>query len=1084
MADNELVWQIAVTPTIVGNVTITFDHTSVTGENAREVAAATPITVFGRTTVTVDDAEANESGAAVNEPWLVFTARLADALPNEASVDWETNNGTAMNGRDFEAGSGTLTFAPGETEAQGRVKLFATTRREDDETFTITLSNPVGRIALGDDATGTMTIVDDSLGLALEQPAAARTGDSSFVVPITLRGRTEGIDADDVETALEIIDSGGCETASVVDVTDASGDDKYSAEINPGGTCHIEIGIGQGARLGDSVMLYTARIWIMGSAGFVAEITGNASARENGDRVRFWVSLNAPPVETLTVDYATSDGTDNSKEPAAEAGSDYTAARGTITFEPPAIRQGRPEQVAIDVPLLDDTLIEGIIDEEDTRAEHFTLTLSNPSAGVTIGVPKKGTIQDDEQQAWFDSTVLQRNNKFTTNLNFRVAAPNVSLADIRRVVRLSAGAIESSTRASEGIYYLLTISSPDDNHIEVVLPRGSELGGYTVLNEVRTWLLQPLSASIEDAEGTEGPGETIEFPVRLTSAAPVAITVEYRTKHGENDTATPGSDYTASEGPVTFAPGETLQHISVPILDDDVDEATETFTVILSGIDNGSLDLDNRTAIGSIKNHDELPIALIARFGRATASHVVDQVEARISASPPTEDSFNINLGSGWMQKARASSGAPAGRPGGEPRGMPGLHAGAGHTVPGAPGRRGAGAVGLQRRMPDRHPLEGASFAMSRQSGGGMLSIWTQSARSTFTGQQGDISLGGDVRTTLVGADYSKGRVIAGAALGRSLGTGTYAGVSRGEVRSTMTGLYPWIGYRASERVTVWATAGYGGGRMLLSRASGPQEAPVSMTMTAGGVRSELTSGEGLDLAVKADALWVGTSVTGSAGPNGNLGTATASITRVRTGIEGSRSYTLMGRLALKPLLEVGLRRDGGDADTGAGVDVGTGIVLADTGTGLGIDLRVRTLVMHQAEEFRERSVAMTFTYDPTPTDRGLSARIAPAWGGDARGSPTTLLHGDAMRPLGYRQDGGRVEGEVGYGLAAGRFVGTPKLGFDTSTHGRTWRVGYGLSPAERGGARLELGIELQRNESAHLPQPSHGATGRVTLAW
>ena len=386
--------------------------------------------------------------------------------------------------------------------------------------------------------------------------------------------------------------------------------------------------------------------------------------------------------------------------------------------------------------------------------------------------------------------------------------------------------------------------------------------------------------------------------------------------------------------------------------------------------------------------------------------------------------------------------------------------------------------------MHEQHPLEGASLAMTRRGAGGVLSVWSRSARSSFTGQQGSISLGGDVRTMLFGADYSKGRVIAGAALGRSFGTGAYSGVSRGEVTSTMTGVYPWIGYRATDRVTVWTAAGYGAGRLSLSRSGGPQEAPVSMTMTAGGIRGELTRGTGLDLAVKADALWVGTSVAASHGPNGNLGAAAAGMTRVRTGIEGSRSYTLMGRVALKPILEVGLRRDGGDADTGAGVDVGTGLVVADAGTGLGVDLRVRTLVMHQAEGFRERSVAMTLTYDPTPTEHGLSARIKPAWGGDATGSASTLLQGDSMSGLGYRPEARRVDAEVGYGLPAGRFVGTPRLGFSRAGYGRSYSLGYRLSPAGTSATRLELGVELQRNESNRLPEPSHGGMGRVTLAW
>ena len=71
-------------------------------------------------------------------------------------------------------------------------------------------------------------------------------------------------------------------------------------------------------------------------------------------------------------------------------------------------------------------------------------------------------------------------------------------------------------------------------------------------------------------------------------------------------------------------------------------------------------------------------------------------------------------------------------------------------------------------------------------------------------------------------------------------------------------------------------------------------------------------------------------------------------MTRFRTGLEGSRDYTLADPLSLRPSVEVGLRHDAGDAETGAGMDVGGGLVVSDAGTGLSVDARVRTLLVHQ----------------------------------------------------------------------------------------------------------------------------------------
>ena len=73
----------------------------------------------------------------------------------------------------------------------------------------------------------------------------------------------------------------------------------------------------------------------------------------------------------------------------------------------------------------------------------------------------------------------------------------------------------------------------------------------------------------------------------------------------------------------------------------------------------------------------------------------------------------------------------------------------------------------------------------------------------------------------------------------------------------------------------------------------------------------------------------------------------------MRTALEGSRGFSLGGGVALTPSVEVGLRQDGGDAETGAGMDVGGVLAFMDAVTGLSLDVRVRTLVVHQADGFR-----------------------------------------------------------------------------------------------------------------------------------
>ena len=106
------------------------------------------------------------------------------------------------------------------------------------------------------------------------------------------------------------------------------------------------------------------------------------------------------------------------------------------------------------------------------------------------------------------------------------------------------------------------------------------------------------------------------------------VTVDYQTVNG---TASAGTDYTAADGTLTFEAGESSQTVEVAVLDDAHDEGEETMTLRLLNPSEGRL--ADAEATGTIENTDPLPRALLARFGRATALHVMEQVEERLEAS-------------------------------------------------------------------------------------------------------------------------------------------------------------------------------------------------------------------------------------------------------------------------------------------------------------------------------------------------------------------------------------------------------------------------------------------------------------------
>ena len=82
-------------------------------------------------------------------------------------------------------------------------------------------------------------------------------------------------------------------------------------------------------------------------------------------------------------------------------------------------------------------------------------------------------------------------------------------------------------------------------------------------------------------------------------------------------------------GTLTFASGEREKTVSVPILDDAIDEGAETFKLKLRNAQGAWI--SDAEATGTITNSDPLQKMWLSRFGRTVASHVVDAVSDRLS---------------------------------------------------------------------------------------------------------------------------------------------------------------------------------------------------------------------------------------------------------------------------------------------------------------------------------------------------------------------------------------------------------------------------------------------------------------------
>ena len=593
----------------------------------------------------------------------------------------------------------------------------------------------------------------------------------------------------------------------------------------------------------------------------------------------------------------------------------------------------------------------------------------------------------------------------------------------------------------------------------------------------------PPTLAVADAEVDEASGVTLDFAVTLSRALTETVTVGYRTVDGS---ASAGADYTNTTGTLTFAAGETSKTVSVPVLDDEHDEGSETMTLRLRNPSPARVKLSDGEATGTINNTDAMPQAWLARFGRTVGDQAMEAVEARFGAARTPGLSGSI-VG----QQLSGLSGAGAeDAEAAETDTREGLETLA-DWFSGKSGEDADTRAFGSRTLSGREVLTGSSFAFSGGTAErGFAAFWGRGAVTRFDGREGELTLDGEVASVMLGADFSRESVIAGLMVSQSRGEGGYRSPNgSGEFSSTLTALFPYGRYALSERVSVWGMAGYGEGTLTLTpEGQVPMRPDMDLMMGALGVRGVLLDGGtgGPTLAATFDAFAVRTSTDAVTG----LAASEADVTRVRLALEGSQPVRLGGDAVLTPSLEFGLRHDGGDAETGFGADFGAGLALTAPSRGLSAEIRARGLLTHEADGMREWGVSGTLAWDPAPdSDRGLSLSLSQTVGAQASGGADALLARPTLAGLGTEEDEGplgrRLDARLGYGLGVfdDRWTATPELGLGLSDTDRELRLGWRLTERVAAGLAFELGVEGTRRESVDgAAGPEHGL--EVGLGW
>jgi large repetitive protein len=648
-------------------------------------------------TITDDDAEPSLSISNVTEPegnppagstTFLFTVSLSAASGKQVTVNYATQNGTALSGSDYTHTTGSLTFSPGTTSQTIQVLVTTDGVSEPSENFLVNLSSPTNATGT---PSGTGTIVNDDSqpSLSIEDETVAEgIGNATFSVTLNApSGQT-------VQVNYSTSDGPSPAATGNVDYTQQTGGLLVFA---PGETTKtVTVPITQDA-LDEPDEKFTVSLSNESNAtvskrdgiAMIADDDGtpsvsivNAPAVTEGAQSQFPVTLSAQSGQAVTVNYALSHGT--------TTGGDFSTPpplSGSITI-PAGQTSG-----TIAIQTNDD-----LLDEADTEA--FTVTISvNASSNATLGTPTSGTgtINDNDAMPTLsigDGDAHEGNSGALGACGTPPPAGQLPTGCVFVKISLSAASgrtvtVQWSTANGTAVAPIDFAAVPPTTL--TFAPGGalSQTVGVPIVGDIafesnetfNVNLSAATNATITDGQGVgrildedseprltvtgaqevEGNPEEAVVVVALAPAAGVTVTVSFSTSNG---TAIAGADYTAippsvfpCSGPagatsctLTFTPGQTSKAVTINLINDPFDEDDETFTVSLSNEQNAKiLNGEDRRGLVTIRDDDPLPSVSIsdATVTEGNSGAVSANFNVTLSAASGRAVSVNYATGNG-----------------------------------------------------------------------------------------------------------------------------------------------------------------------------------------------------------------------------------------------------------------------------------------------------------------------------------------------------------------------------------------------------------------------------------------------------
>ena len=418
----------------------------------------------------------------------------------------------------------------------------------------------------------------------------------------------------------------------------------------------------------------------------------------------------------------------------------------------------------------------------------------------------------------------------------------------------------------------------------------------------------------------------------------------------------------------------------------------------------------------AVDNEEQEPDREVAVSGRAENAHGVEQ-PAAVTLTIRDDDGTEAVTAVLLPEAARAMADSRAGA---VRRRLESADAAEASAPPALTALLAEHGPSLQKDELDwKTALAGSSFALPLNAAGGGsgggVAVWGSGDYRDLDGEARGVSWDGDVVSAHLGLDRKLANGLrVGLAASWSEAQFDYGHKNReGEWELEMTSAQPYLGWTTPGGLELWASAGAGSGDLEIASGGTREKSDADMWLAAAGARKPLhETASGLQVSLRGEALYSSFEVDGN---GARIPGYTADVSRLRLALEAQRDRALASGARLSPRFELGLRHDGGDGETGAGVELGGGAEYASgrlTASG-----GARALAANS--DYDEWGADLALAYAPGADGRGFSFRLAPSWGAVQSGAQKLWEQGaPGLNGAAEESDpGGRLEAELGYGL-------------------------------------------------------------------